>query len=728
MVARSNLKSSDSTIGVGKKLKKSATAGGVFSSSSSAIWKSRISWRITLAVFLTILAVQAAILNITLKEFENDELGELQHIGRSAISPLIDPTITDFLASPISPQIASRLFNTTKVKGLTIYGQGLALDKLELIDSFGESAVTVLMDVDTLSKTYRSYDGASYEFVFRASTMSAPYFIVVRMDSSEVQDLVLDYVKQTILVMLLMSAFVTTVLMIALGHWLLEPILFMRGNLMAASKDPEDPKIAPSPYNPDDEIGGAIEIAQKLINQNADNIKRIKSAAEDKIHKLAYYDTLTGLPNRTLFLQTLTEKTRAMGEGKTERFAVVAIDLDHFKDINDSMGHNVGDAILRSVGKRLRAALPESATVSRTGEDEFAITLPLSTDINTARDVAERVISVIRVEPFKVFNEQFQVRASIGVSTFPDDGIDPDQVLKNADIALNRAKEEGRDTIKEYSEDYDREVQARFQMLRDLRDALERGQLSLHYQPQLDLKTGTVIGAEALIRWWKPDNSKNGGTFVSPGEFIPVAEQSGLIVPIGEWVMVTACKAAVEWRNKHGFEGRIAVNVSGNQFSQGDLVNFVQKTITETGIEPRKLELEVTESVFMDDMTHTIATLKSLHGLGVELAIDDFGTGYSSLSYLRQFPIDRLKIDQSFIRNALINKDDAAIARTIVRLGHSLNLKVIAEGVETKDHENFLMEEGCDEVQGFRYSRPVPSEKFVEFIQSYKGDLASFTK
>ena len=731
MASVSKLKSSDTITNVDKnqeKAKASVFGKSRFVSSTSQIWRSRISWRITLAVFLTILAVQAGILNFTLKGFESDELSQLRMIGRSSISPLIDPTMTDLLTSPLTEKSVNRLLSTTKVKGLTVYGQGISNDRLELIQSYGEPAVTALLDSNNLSKTYRSYDGSSYEFVFRASGMSSSFFIVVRMDSSEVQGKVLGYVKETILIMLLMSAFVTSVLMMALGHWLLEPILFMRGNLMAASKDPEDPKIQDSPYDPDDEIGGAIEIAHKLINQNADNIKRIKSAAEDKIHKLAYYDTLTGLPNRTLFLQSLTEKTRTSGEERIERFAVVAIDLDHFKDINDSMGHNVGDAILRAVGKRLRSAMPEAATVSRTGEDEFAITMPLSTDLNNARDVAERVLNVIRSEPFKVFNEQFQVRASIGVSTFPDDSIDPDHVLKNADIALNRAKEEGRDTIKEYSEDFDRAVQQRFQMLRDLRDAMERNQLSLHYQPQLDLKTGKVIGAEALLRWFKPDNSKQGGTFISPGEFIPVAEQSGLIVPIGEWVMETACRNVVEWKQKYGFEGRIAVNVSGNQFSQSDIVEFVRKTIATTGITPHRLELEVTESVFMDDMQHTIQTLKDLHALGVELAIDDFGTGYSSLSYLRQFPIDRLKIDQSFIRNALTDKDDASIARTIVRLGHSLNLKVIAEGVETKDHEKFLMEEGCDEVQGFRYSRPVPAEKFVEFFKSYSGDLTSFDR
>jgi EAL domain-containing protein (putative c-di-GMP-specific phosphodiesterase class I) len=264
-------------------------------------------------------------------------------------------------------------------------------------------------------------------------------------------------------------------------------------------------------------------------------------------------------------------------------------------------------------------------------------------------------------------------------------------------------------------------------LLRDLRDAMDAKDLQVYYQPQFELSTGKIIGAEALLRWWKKDDSKNGGTFISPAEFIPVAEQSGLIVPIGEWVMRHSCDLAAKWASE-GHKIRVAVNVSGAQFYQSDLVNFTSKCLEETGLSPHSLELEVTESVFMDDINQTIETLQQLHGLGVELAIDDFGTGYSSLSYLRQFPIDRLKIDQSFIRNALNNQDDAAIARTIVALGHSLNLKVIAEGVETKDHEAFLMAEKCDEVQGFRYSKPIPADKFEEFFKSYNGKLATFDK
>jgi diguanylate cyclase (GGDEF)-like protein len=581
-----------------------------------------------------------------------------------------------------------------------------------------------LLTFDNLSKTHRSSDGSAYEFVLRPNDISKPYLIVARVDSQNVNPAIINYALQSVQIMFLMSLLVTTMLMIALGQWLLEPILFLRNNLLAAQDNPDNPKIVESPFDPDDEVGEAIMVAQNLIWQNAENMQQIRSAAEDKIHKLAYYDQLTSLPNRTFFTQKLTEIAFTDNNNENKKLAVVTLDLDHFKDINDSMGHNVGDAILRGVAKRLRSSLPENTVVARAGEDEFAVTTVLGKD-NTSRDIAEKVSAIIRSEPFKVYNENFEIRCSVGVATYPIDGTDPNSVLKNADIALNRAKEEGRDRIREYSEDFDKVVQQRFQLLRDLRDALDNDDLTVFYQPQFDLKTGDIIGAEALIRWWKKDNSKEGGTYVPPVEFIPIAEQSGLIVPIGEWIMKQACITAKKWHNA-GKNIRIAVNVSGAQFFQADLVNYTKKILKETGVEPKLLELEVTESVFMDDISVAVDTLKELHKLGVEIAIDDFGTGYSSLSYLRQFNIDRLKIDQSFIFNALNNSDDAAIAKTIIRLGHSLNLKVIAEGVETKEHEAFLIEEGCDEVQGFRYSKPVPEDEFRTFLKEYNGSLASF--
>ena len=689
-------------------------------SSSIQIWRSRLSWRIAGAVFMTILLVQIAILTLTIKQEENKLLNEIREIGRSAIAPIVEIP-TGVLQSPIPTIKANRLISSTIVNGLAVYSPDLLL-----LGSYGEPVTINLTNQESMSKTYRSADGGSYEVVYRPNDLRRSFIVVARLNSENVGNSIINYVRETVLIVMLLSAFVTTVLMITLGYWLLEPLLFMRSNLKMAQQNPENPKIPENPYDEEDEIGGTIEMAQKLIRKNAENMQQVRSAAEDKIHKLAYYDQLTGLPNRTLFIQKLTENAFASNDNtNSKQFAVVTLDLDHFKDINDSMGHNVGDAILRGVGKRLKSALPDHAVVARAGEDEFAVTLELTEENVLARDIGTQVADIIRSEPFKVYNESFQVRSSVGVATYPKDGTDPSDVLKNADIALNRAKEEGRDRIREYSEDFDKAVQMRFQLLRDLRDALENEDLTVYYQPQFDLSSGELIGAEALIRWWKKDNSKDGGTFISPADFIPIAEQSGLIVPIGAWVLKEACHTARQWHDQ-GRNIRIAVNVSGEQFYQSDLVDYTANMLKDSGVRPELLEMEITESVFMDDITIALNTLKGLHQLGVELAIDDFGTGYSSLSYLRQFSIDRLKIDQSFIRNALNNADDAAITRTIIRLGHSLNLKVIAEGVETKDHEAFLLKEECDEVQGFRYAKPMPAKEFWEFVQNYTGDLSSF--
>lgn len=694
----------------------------IFVSSPTHIWRSKISWRIALTAFMTILLVQTLVLNLGgIEQYRQEQLSALTNEARSAISAIIDPEKRDTRHSPFADKHVERLLHTTNVTGLAVYSY-----QYDFIQSYGDST-HLIASVNTLNKTYESANLSAYEVVFKGADIRSTFLIVARMDTNDIDARVSLYVLENIKIMVILSLLVTTVLMIALGKWLLEPILFMRSALVAAFQNPENPAIEKFPHTHTDEIGAAISLLQKLIIQNAENLNNLKSTAEDKIHRLAYYDTLTGLPNRALFLQKLSERGRVKNDETVERFAVVTLDLDHFKDINDSMGHNVGDAILRSVGKRLRASLPDVALVSRTGEDEYAIMMPLSGHNLEAKDVAERALGVIRAEPFKVFNEEFQVRASVGVSTFPDDGAEPDKVLKNADIALNRAKEEGRDTIKEYSEDFDRAVQERFQMLRDLRDALEHDQLELYYQPQLCLKTGAVIGAEALLRWWKPDNSKDGGQFISPAQFIPIAEKSGLIVPIGQWVLQSACRTAKRCKDEHGIDIRFAVNVSGIQFVHGDIYQDVSSILQETGLDPKMLELEVTESVFMDDIQSTVQILKNLHSLGIELAIDDFGTGYSSLSYLSQFPIDRLKIDQSFIRNALDDKENAAIARTIISLGHSLNLSVIAEGVETKEHEQFLLDYDCDEVQGYRYSRPVPVDEFIEFVKNYNGDLKSFS-
>lgn len=511
-----------------------------------------------------------------------------------------------------------------------------------------------------------------------------------------------------ILTSLASALFVTLALMQALNVWLLRPLLYMRERLMNASHNPLAATIEETSFDMNDEMGDVMEAGDNLIRQNAATLERLNAYAETQIHKLAYYDTLTDLPNRTYFVEKLKEQSKFQN-AQDRPFALVALDLDHFKDINDSMGHKVGDMILRNVAKRLQAALPESALIARSGEDEFVVAIPIP-DGQDAADLAEMVRNAVRDEPFSLFNETFQVRASVGYSTYPEDGADADLVLKHAMTALNRAKEDGRGIIRAYTPDFEAAVQKRLQILRDLRLALENNELTLYYQPQFDLETGKIIGAEALLRWFDKRNNQ----FISPGIFVPIAESSGLVVPMGEWVTRTAIKQNKDWQAAGHPPIRIAVNVSAAQFKSLDITDFVSDALREIGLDAHYLELEVTESAFMEDVDKTIHILKNLHDMGIEIAIDDFGTGYSSLAYLRQFPIDRLKIDQSFIKNALTNQDDAVITRTVIALAKSLNLRVIAEGVETAEHEAFLKQEGCQEVQGYYYGRPVPPEEFVE--------------
>lgn len=684
------------------------------------IWRSKISWRITITVFLTILTVQAVVMFVTASDFKQQKLFEMRELARVFILSSLGDT-NDPLSAPLTQEAADRLFTETMISGIAVYG----VDN-NLIQVFGD---TVMLrpggDSDTPSQQL-SASNRFYEVSLRAQELRKPYNIVVKLYTAGITPMLNHHIQQSVLIMLLLSGLVTTVLMLVLGQWLLEPVMVLRNNLLSAAQNPEKPDVRRPRRETRDEIGIALRIANDLIRQNAHNLRKLRSQAEDRIHKLAYYDNLTGLPNRTFFLEKLDDNIRHRVAEEERRLAVFAIDLDHFKDINDTMGHEFGDKLLEAIGKRLVKALPPGSLISRASADEFTAMVVLKEDNPDTATLIDRIFNAM-AEPVSILHERFQVRVSIGVAHCPDDGMEARQILKNADIALNRAKEEGRDTVRYYSEDFDLAVQQRFQMLRDLRTALEDNQLRLYFHPQFDLRSGQLIGAEALLRWWCPDNSKEGGRFISPADFIPVAEQSGLIVPIGEWVLKTACKINKQWQDKGLPPFRIAVNISGVQFHRSDIVALTAAALKESGLAPKWLELEVTESVFMENMQGAIDILSQLHQLGVELAVDDFGTGYSSLSYLRQFPIDRLKIDQSFIRNALVNNDDRMIAKTIITLGHSLNLKVIAEGVETIEHEEFLKAEGCDEVQGFKYTKPLPQDQMREYVINHSRNLAKTT-
>ena len=425
-----------------------------------------------------------------------------------------------------------------------------------------------------------------------------------------------------------------------------------------------------------------------------------------RIEQQANYDTLTGLANRSL-LQDRLEQALLQASTYNTRVAVAFVDLDRFKYINDSLGHHVGDELLRTMADRLESCVRDCDTVARLGGDEFVVLITGQTEPNLIRSIIERMLAVV-AQPWTTEQGEFNVSCSIGVALFPNDGADAQTLLKHADSAMYRAKESGRNNFQFFTRELNALMIERLAMESSLRRALERDQFMLHYQSRVDLHTGRIIGAEALIRWNLPEQG-----VVPPGKFIPLAEETGLIVPIGKWVLRAACAQNKAWQDAGLEPIVVSVNVSARQFRQDNLVRTVAEVLEETGLEPRYLELELTESMVMHDAAQLVAMLGELKRLGVQIAVDDFGTGYSSLSYLKRFPVDRLKVDRSFVEHLATDSDDATIVRAIISLGHNLGLKVVAEGVELQEQVNFLRLNLCDEAQGFLYCRPIPSDELA---------------
>ncbi|MBI3595389.1 MAG: EAL domain-containing protein [Nitrospirae bacterium] len=432
--------------------------------------------------------------------------------------------------------------------------------------------------------------------------------------------------------------------------------------------------------------------------------------AEEMIKYQAYHDSLTGLPNRLLFEDRLSmaisqaRRTEAM-------LAILFIDLDRFKVINDTLGHNIGDQLLKVLGERLTHCMRDGDTVARMGGDEFTVLLPVIESKYDAIRAAERIFNVLR-PVFNLENHELYISGSIGIAIYPECGDDPQTLLKNADIALYQVKDQGGDNNSQvYSSTMDHSSVERLSLESALRQAITRDELILNYQPTFHLLTGALTGMEALVRWNRP----HVGT-VSPGAFIPIAEESGLILPIGKWVLNAACQQLKSWQATGVEPLSVAVNLSARQIHQGDLLEEVTRVLNTTGLSPRYLELELTESLLMKNTDAIIRLLHQLSDMGIQLSIDDFGTGYSSLSYLKRFPIHKLKIDQSFVRNITTDTNDAVIAQTIIRMAHSLGLRAVAEGVETLDQLNLLRSLECDEAQGFYFSKPLPHEEFKNLL------------
>ncbi|MGG5252360.1 EAL domain-containing protein [Neobacillus sp. SM06] len=435
-----------------------------------------------------------------------------------------------------------------------------------------------------------------------------------------------------------------------------------------------------------------------------------RKEAEKTIKQLAYYDTLTGLPNRNKFQHYFDEVLNEKGK---QSLAILFLDLDRFKMINDIQGHFIGDLVLQKAANLLKSAVEHHDMVSRHGGDEFIILLENAEKPNVTR-VAQRILAEFST-PIVVNDQEYFVTPSIGISMYPHDGNDKATLLKNADMAMYFAKEKGKNNFQFYSKKLDRISKRKIEMENGLRRALEKNELLLHYQPQIDLSTGRLVGIEALVRWQHP---KHG--LVPPNEFIPLAEESGLIVPIGKWVLRTACEQAEKWRNSGFDDFSIAVNISARQFQDEHFVQSVVEILDEVGFYPGNLDLEITESI-MQNFEESTLILTELRDLGIRLSIDDFGTGYSSLSYLKHLPINKIKIDKSFVDDIDQHESQGAMVKTIIDMGHHLNFAVVAEGVETERQIRFLKENGCEIVQGYYYSQPLPVDQMESFINEKKG-------
>ena len=447
-----------------------------------------------------------------------------------------------------------------------------------------------------------------------------------------------------------------------------------------------------------------------MVSSLLEEERRAALLASQQIEHVAYHDALTGLPNRPLFLDRLIVAL-SQAARHDYKIAIFFFDVDHFKDINDTLGHSHGDALLKELADRIRKSVRASDTVSRFGGDEFTIFAQHVDRVEDVARIAQKLLDTVK-EPFRIAGQELFVSVSVGISIYPLDGTDPETLLKNADAAMYRAKEQGRDNYQIYAPAMNACAIERLSLETQLRRALENEELEVHYQPLVELDSGMVYGAEALLRWRRPD-----GRLAAPRTFMRALETSGLIVPVGDWVLQRACAEAVEWSDIEGAHIGVAVNVAARQFQRPDLAARIAAVLASTGLEPSRLELEITETCAMQNAEANVRMLRELKRAGIRIAIDDFGTGYSSLHYLKRFPIDTLKLDRSFVQDVTEDQGDAAIATAVVSMAASLGLKLVAEGIETPEQLAFFRERRCARGQGFLFGRPMPADEFRAFLR-----------
>ncbi len=567
----------------------------------------------------------------------------------------------------------------------------------------GASIGRVLSEA-TVTELLNSHEGVRQAVIVDNEMIGS---VVLFSDLSPVHQRLADYTRNALLVMLL-AAGVAYLLSTRLAERISRPIHNLADTMLKVSSAKDFSLRAEK--DGDDEVGTLIEQFNSMLAQIGERDQLLLQRGEI-LQQMAHFDTLTGLPNRLLIVDRLGQAiTHAAASG--EKVAVIFVDLDHFKDINDSLGHRVGDLLLKEVGVRLKESIRGSDNVGRLGGDEFVIFLSESKVIENVVIMVQRLLDGFN-KPFLLEGKELFVTASLGVTFFPMDGETVEDLLKNADTAMYSVKAKGKNHYQFFSTEMQLRAGERLELHNGLRRALERQEFFLVYQPTIDLESGLVCGHEALLRWNCPERG-----VVPPLEFIPLAEETGLIVPIGEWVIREACRQIRAWQDQGFTPQRIAVNVSPVQFRKQNLAEKILTIVEETGTDPELLGIELTESCLLNASEETIDGLWSLKNQGIRISLDDFGTGYSSLSYLRRIPLDSLKIDRSFISNSLANKEDAVIIKAILGIGENLALRVVGEGVETHEELAFLRNQGCHEAQGYLFSRPISPEECHHFLDA----------
>ena len=579
---------------------------------------------------------------------------------------------------------------------LPLFGGGTVPDEAAAGSILSEAVLTQLLEDHDL--------GVRRAIVADGETIGA---VILLADISPLYQRLGTYGRNAFLVMLLAMA-IAYPFSTRLAERISSPVLLLADTMTKVSKDENYALRARKESN--DEVGTLIDQFNNMLARIEERDELLRQRGEI-LEELAHYDALTGLPNRLLVIDRLGQAI-THAAANDEKLAVMFIDLDHFKDINDTMGHRIGDLLLKEVGQRLRHSIRGSDNVGRVGGDEFVIFIAESKSIDNVVIMIQRLVEGF-AKPFLLEGTEVFVTASIGVTFYPMDGGTVDDLLKNADIAMYAVKDKGKNHYQFFSQDMQLRAGQRLEIHNGLRRALERGEFVLAYQPTVDLDSGEICGFEALLRWNCPEKG-----LIPPLQFIPIAEETGLIVPIGEWVFREVCRQLRCWQDEGLEPLRVAVNVSPVQLRKQNLAEKLIAILEETGTDPHHLGIEITESFLVNASEETLSGLWALKNKGIRISIDDFGTGYSSLSYLSRIPLDALKVDRSFVANSLENHEDAIIIKAIVGLGRNLTLRVVGEGVETKEQLEFLRSHGCHEVQGYVYSRPISADECRQLLSA----------